>query len=203
MDDDILLWHVSFDIERPLVRTYVPMVPKNPMPGEDITIPRICFAPSIEDCFNAMVSDRMERGLETGRFLAFPFRVAKDDPFLKTPEDIGDMVPDAYWTKEHWYLKPVTLAGCLMEVDDYEDFEFFDACERHRPSAYKILMENGVSSEDLAEFDGWDMSEVLANVPPWLSCEIALRLNIHQLHAFEWFSYRELESPQVLKCLDA
>lgn len=45
MDDDILLWHVSFDIERPLIRTYVPLVPKNPMPGEDITIPRICFAP--------------------------------------------------------------------------------------------------------------------------------------------------------------
>lgn len=30
MDDDILLWHVSFDIERPLIRTYVHLVPKNP-----------------------------------------------------------------------------------------------------------------------------------------------------------------------------
>ena len=126
MDNDILLWHVLFDIERPLIRTYVPLVPKNPMPGEDITIPRICFAPSIEDCLNAMVADRVERGLEDGRFMAFPFRVAKDDPFLKTPDDIGDMVPDAYWTREHWYLKPVTLAGYLMQVDDFEDYEFYD-----------------------------------------------------------------------------
>lgn len=31
MDDDILLWYVSFDIERPLIRTYVPLVPKNPI----------------------------------------------------------------------------------------------------------------------------------------------------------------------------
>ena len=122
MDNDILLWHVSFDIERPPIRTYIPLVPKNPMPGEDITIPRICFAPSIEDCLNAMVADRVERGLEDGRFLAFSFRVAKDDPFLKTPEDIGDMVPDAYWTQEHWYLKPVTVAGYLMQVDDFDDY---------------------------------------------------------------------------------
>lgn len=45
MDDDILLWYVSFDIERPLIRTYVPLVPKNPMPGEDITIPQNLLCP--------------------------------------------------------------------------------------------------------------------------------------------------------------
>ena len=185
MDDDILLWRVSFDIERPLIRTYIPLVPKNPMPGEDITIPRICFAPSIEYCLNAMVADRVERGLEDGRFLAFPFRVAKDDPFLKTPEDIGDMVPDAYWTREHWYLKPVTLTGYLMQVDDFES---------HRPLIYKILLENGVSAEDLAEFDGWSTTEVLMSIPAWLGYEIALRLNIHQLHAFECLNYRSIES---------
>lgn len=96
MDDDILLWRVSFDIERPLIRTYIPLVPKNPMPGEDITIPRICFAPSVEDCLNAMVADRVERGLEDGRFMAFPFRVAKDDPFLKR-----------LMTSEIWSLTPI------------------------------------------------------------------------------------------------
>lgn len=69
------------------------------------------------------------------------------------------MVPDAYWTREHWYLKPVTLAGYLMQVDDFEDYEFYDAYESHRPLIYKILLENGVSSEDLAEFDGWSTTE--------------------------------------------
>ena len=54
------------------------------------------------------------------------------------------MVPDAYWTREHWYLKPVTLAGYLMQVDDFEDYEFYDAYESHRPLIYKILLENGV-----------------------------------------------------------
>lgn len=194
MDDDILLWHVSFDIERPPIRTYVPLVPKNPMLGENTTIPRICFAPSIKDCLNAMAADRVERGLEDGRFLAFPFRVAKDDPFLKTPDNIDDMVPDAYWTKEHWYLKPVTLSGCLMQIDDFNDYGFFDACESHRPLIYKILLENGFSSKELAEFDGWSTTEVLMSIPTWLGYEIALRLNIHQLHTFEWLSYHQVQS---------
>ena len=126
--------------------------------------------------------------------MAFPFRVAKDDPFLKTPEDIGDMVPDAYWTREHWYLKPVTLTGYLMQVDDFEDYEFYDAYESHRPLIYKILLENGVSAEDLAEFDGWSTTEGLMSIPAWLGYEIALRLNIHQLHAFECLNYRSIES---------
>lgn len=194
MDDKILLWHVSFDIDRPPIRTYTPLIPKYTMPGEDITIPRICFAPSIEDCLNAMAADRVERGLEDGRFLAFPFRVAKDDPFLKTPDNIDDMVPDAYWTKEHWYLKPVTLSGCLMQIDDFNDYGFVDACESHRPLIYKILLENGFSSKELAEFDGWSTTEVLMSIPTWLGYEIALRLNIHQLHTFEWLSYHQVQS---------
>ncbi len=82
-------------------------------------------------------------------------------------------------TREHWYLKPVTLAGYLMQVDDFEDYEFYDAYESHRPLIYKILLENGVSSKDLAEFDGWSTTEVLMSIPTWLGYEIGLRLNIH------------------------
>ena len=48
-----------------------------------------------------------------------------------------------------------------MQVDDFEDYEFYDAYESHRPLIYKILLENGVSSEDLAEFDGWSTTDVL------------------------------------------
>lgn len=194
MDDEILLWHVSFDISRPPIRTYTPLIPKNPMIGEDITIPRICFAPSIEDCLNSMVSDRVEQGLEDGLLLAFPFWVSKDDPYLKTPESIGDMVPDAYWTKEHWYLKPVTLFGCLMQIDDFEDYVFFDAYESHRPLIYKTMLEHGIPSEELAQYDDWSAVEILANVPTWLGYEIAMELNIHQLHTFERLNYHQVQN---------
>ena len=61
-------------------------------------------------------------------------------------------------------------------------------------AGHKILLENGVSSEDLAEFDGWSTTEVLMSIPTWLGYEIALRLNIHQLHAFECLNYRPIES---------
>ena len=194
MDDKILLWQVSFDIDRPLMRTYIPLIPKSPMLGEDTTIPRICFAPSIEDCLNAMVADRVEQGLRDGFLLAFPFWVSKNDPNLKTPEAIGDMVPDAYWTKEHWYLKPVTLSGRLMQIDDFEDYEFFDAYESHRSLIYKVLLEHGIPSEELKQYDNWSTTEVLANVPTWLGYEIAMKLNIHRVHTFEWLNYHQVQN---------
>lgn len=160
------------------------------MRGEDTKTPRICFAPSIEDCLNAIGEEYIINDLKDGLLLAFPFEVSLNDPFLRLPDKIADMVPDANWTREHWYLSPVTLSGHLIHVDDYSGYTFYDATEAHKPMIYQILQDNQFTDAQLREFEGCTPAEILANIPTWLSYEIALRLNLHELHAFEWLNYQ-------------
>lgn len=185
----LLLWHTSFDIEPPFTRTFVPRIPQNTLPGENANIPRICFAPSIEDCLNAMGERFIEDGKPGTPFLAFPFFVQRTDPALRTAQKIARWVPDAEWTNEHWYLRPLTLKGRLMRVNDFSDYTFYDAGEQHRSLIYKMLIEQHFSDEQLKEFDNFSPPEILANIPPWLCYEIARELGLCELHAFEWLDY--------------
>lgn len=163
------------------------------MPNENSNIPRICFAESIEDCLNAMPEEEVESGLENGLFWAFPFKVSANDPYLRTPEKLNNFVPDAYWTREHWYLQPITLVGRLMQVDDFYGYTFFDADETQRTAICEILKSNGFGPKEFDEFRHFTSAEILANIPIWLSYQIANKLGILEIHTFDYLSYHKVK----------
>lgn len=75
--------------------------------GEDSITPRICFAPSIALCLQAILGVPEYGTLIT----VYKFCIEDTDPSLVPPMElfITNKVPDALENQEYWYLKPVTL----------------------------------------------------------------------------------------------
>lgn len=105
-----------YDLQFPII----PKIPSTRMSREDGITPRICVAPTIEDCFTAMGMHRFLRCVES--FLHFDTPEEKEVyPFLLlsfsqfegyyTPSE--KEVPDVGVTNEHWLRKP----ACPETVD--------------------------------------------------------------------------------------
>lgn len=121
------LYHVSY---MP-VNSFYPRVPRNRLPNEDSVTPRICFAPSIEQCVNAKPypGDFIGYCLEDNQpcllfVYSFDYDPDRDD-FVISPEELSEArVYDALWSEEHWATAvPSNLEEHIYRVVDafYED----------------------------------------------------------------------------------
>lgn len=167
MNETKTLYRVSFDLDRPLVREYLPRVPSSRMMGEDSTIGRVCFADSIEHCLSAMPGNNWRHAFGIGqRLVAFPYTIDTDDFDLVTPEilDTEHLVPDAACTQEHWLLRPVTLKGILLRIDDFAWGNYYFAAEIHRDAVYNALRRHDIPLSVIDEFRTVPVFDLVNNV---------------------------------------
>lgn len=178
------MYHVSFDIEPPLTRTFEPRVPQYRCSEESSSIPRICFTPSVKHCFDAMPDAYLPEVMlqDPIPFVLFQFKCDEDDPALVRPEALQKTVPDAYWTQEHWYTKPVTLTGTLYNLYQYAYDNRLDAKQEHREAILKVLEPY---REKFHHFNRlWQLEQVddiLDHLSFMYKWEIADRLNLPML----------------------
>jgi hypothetical protein len=126
----MFLYHVSFDDwfgENELAegtKTFFPRVPRTCANDEDQETPRICLAPSVELCVQAMASG--SRDLRKGAKIAvYSVEIDDNDPYLRHPREIVDKVPDAIENREHWYLAPIVMSAQISVVEDFVAFNDF------------------------------------------------------------------------------
>lgn len=108
------LFHISLDTEN-LEKKFIPCIPECTGYGEDKEIPRICFAPSIEQCIQATHPEDYSVGQ---RFAVFELTVDDNDPYLVYPKELYDkeLVPDALENEEYWLTRPVNLTADILEI---------------------------------------------------------------------------------------
>ena len=111
----MILYHISYDAWQPLCKTFIPRIPESAIDVEDKTIPRICFAPSIEKAISA-VGCRFESDDELYVYELDTNQI----PWTKlmTPEELQEkqLVPDVQDTDEYWVLMPVELCAIKYKV---------------------------------------------------------------------------------------
>lgn len=184
------LWRVSpcFDSMSATTR-FVPRIPKNPIPGEDKTTPRVCFCDNIEHCLDAIAESDRQKILLDGQFFAYRFLVDTDDENLLRTDDIVDKVPDAHWTKEHWYLAPVFLIGVTMRIIAYGEYIEYGVDEAYRPMLCHFLKAEGLF---FPEMESMPVDEIFANIPSWVIEEIVQKENFVEIHRFDFLKIQKV-----------
>ena len=110
------LYHMSTKRDT-LVKHFVPRVPYSCADdiGEDITIPRVCFADSPEHCLQAIGFSK-----ELSNITLYEGEFDLCDPALYTPGYVQRYVKDAMADREYWYCKEITLTGKQYWVEHFE-----------------------------------------------------------------------------------
>lgn len=107
----VKLFHVS---ENPNLTIMTPRIPQNKLTKkgyENNTIGRVCFAPTIKDCIAAAPRGKVGELL----YVYTPVNVDQNYVYKPKPSE----VPDAKYTHEIWYLKPVAVKlACVIVVGD-------------------------------------------------------------------------------------
>lgn len=94
---------------------FSPKIPATAMCGEDLSTPRICGAPKVEDCITALgVTGTFRRCLNADPDAksyendgeAYPVLIAEFDDDLNWIEPTASQVPDVSVTHERWLLEP-------------------------------------------------------------------------------------------------
>ena len=181
----ISLWHVSADIDIPKEREFWPRIPKATAIGEEMLTPRICFAPKIEDCLNAIDETSLQQIKDQdGVFMAFHFLVDKHDKFLKSYQELAQDVPDADWTHEHWYLQPLILTGQRFRLVEYQDYKFYRQEHDCTDTLKSVLRNAGWREHQIEKLAKMPLQEAMNSIPYHLAMELADIAGIHELHGF-------------------
>lgn len=150
----MILYHVTPDIKS-YKKTFVPRIPEKTMPGEDKSIPRVCFSESIVGALRAIYYNpyTVEK---FGREIAV-YEIDTDDidpKFLKNWQELYDtqLVPDANLTKEWWVMCEIKAVAKVYEVISYKRFyAYYCLLETYREKCLtaikKYLIKNQLDSE--------------------------------------------------------
>ena len=124
------LYHVTFDLSEPDKKMFYPRVPKSAGLGEDKSLKRICLAPTVEECFQALPSDK--RHLAVGeKFRLYSIDLDDNDPNLIYPDEIfkKGYVPDALENHEYWYKECLCMDSVIGQIEDFDsNFELSWSC---------------------------------------------------------------------------
>ncbi len=179
----MVLYHVTFELDEPLEKTFRPRVPSwllnyDNTYGENDSIPRICFAPSVKLALQAInCCDELAKGRP---FIVYEFFVDENDENLIHPQELYEKgyVIDALENKEYWYLDSVTLGGKVCMIDDfyaYEDYAWsvikntqilwiannlmVKADEQYSP-----IIKSIIDSYEDKDFDSFDLYDDFQNI---------------------------------------
>lgn len=117
----MILYHVSDRIDREVEKKFIPKVPDS-VAGHDenTTIPRICFAPSVVKCIEAIgLNTDMQEYITVYQL---DTSTIDEDSYLVGPDKLthDGLVYDASENKEYWVLCPVTLKPMYYKILDAE-----------------------------------------------------------------------------------
>ncbi len=110
------LYHVSDRIDRQSEKQFIPRIPDTiAFNGEDRTHPRICFAPDVIKCLEAIGLDTNTQEYITVYELDTD---SIDSKFIVTPNQLkaDGLVYDACETQEYWVLCSVTLKPRYYQI---------------------------------------------------------------------------------------
>lgn len=104
-----MLYHTSLSAVP--VKQFIPTVPKARLTEEDNTIPRVCLSSTIKGCISGMPGGittlinfkLLEELLDIKPFLGLYIFKNLDEEKLIKPNVVSSFVPDAKYTREHWY----------------------------------------------------------------------------------------------------
>lgn len=148
-------------MSEPLTKEFVPRIPSNTIHGEDETIPRICFSDSIENCLNA-TEDKL---LDYDNMNTVPIIVWEMDFSLPNNNLVAwqelykkNLVPDAVFTHEYWFLEKLQLEGHLFEIHNIDDAisskkEVYVINEKYKEVVLDIFLDFGISLEEIQKYD--------------------------------------------------
>ncbi len=118
-------YHVSFSNENAGIKIFIPRIPESAGDGEDKNIARICLAPSVEKCIQAIEAG--SQVLKTGtEFTVYEAEIslASKKPIRPDELNLKGLVPDSMENEEYWYLSSLT-----MWAKRYKILSFFGYCD--------------------------------------------------------------------------
>lgn len=146
------LYHLSFDLDQPKTKTFIPRIPSGALEDEDKSIPRICLSRNILGCVNALSAfnrtdiDKNWDDKSTA-YKAVLYSIDIDD--IPSSALIGSvelyergLVADAIITQEHWCLSPITMKGTvvrLLEGPSEARAVLYSAKEKNRDFIYSVI----------------------------------------------------------------
>lgn len=157
----IKLYHISFDTAEPLEKEFTPKIPVNTIAGEDETIPRICLCDSIEGCINA-AEDRLwkfeDEDIATIIVWEKEFTLPNDRliGWQKLYED--NLVPDAIFTHEYWFLDKLQMSGTFYEILNVNNAisnkkEIYIIKPQYREKVFEILSDYSIDLKEIEKYD--------------------------------------------------
>lgn len=126
----MILYHVSVETSKD--GRFKPCIPILPIDGEDEEIERVCVSTSIEGCLSAIPDGGARlaelNASQRGFYRVFRIDTEKlgiSDELILTADYLYEenLVPDAYWTKEHWILTAFTVPSedsFLIQLMDWQ-----------------------------------------------------------------------------------
>lgn len=151
----MIYYHVSIGCDD-TIKTFTPRIPESVGGSEDISIPRICFAPTIEQCLCAIKDS--EELLADCDYEITVYSI--DTNTLKQNfidnNQVQQYVYDAFYTGEVWITEPLTLHGTHYSITylDTSPVVFIDENKRGNLSFDLIqLVEQGrIDAEIISRF---------------------------------------------------
>ena len=148
---DLLTLKIYFVSEKKNFTKLEPRIPQNNLTEEDIennNIPRVCFAPSIAQCLQAI---RVEKGKEYYVYVP-KGNLFKHKIYKCTPKE----VPDSHITDEYWCLDPIEIQVLYkIKVGDTlptSNFKYSDIVNYKVVEVYELEKANIL--EEFADFKG-------------------------------------------------
>lgn len=185
----MILYHVSADLDAPRIKTFEPRIPRYRAYQENDSIPRICFAPDVESCFTALPEDTILDINRQQRFVLYRLRCDPHDPNLLNFETVVKYVPDALYTREYWYTKPVQLRGKVMELVSPVEPSFMPlAQDSNREDIFEILSLYPKLNTDWLK--SLPTAELLPNLPPHIADRVADCLDLPVITCIDCVHYK-------------
>lgn len=181
----IKLYHISYDTSEPLDKEFIPKIPHNTVSGEDESVPRICFSDSIEGCINA-VEDQLGNYENEDRATIIVWEMEfllPNDKLIgwqKLYED--NLVPDAVFTHEYWFLDKLRMKGTLYEILDINDAisnkkEIYLIKPQYQETVLRVFSDYGADLKEIEKYDLYTLvNEWLPTVLPERMTDIIEKL---------------------------
>ena len=121
------LFHISPNGD---IKELTPRITNKPLKTENIIIPRVSAAPSIDNCFRAIGIGKLDWETVGKRtYYVYKLKLDKNHKVVKPPKKL---VPDQGYTDEHWILDPVpveVLGTITLSVDKTSGKIIFDTSD--------------------------------------------------------------------------
>jgi len=138
----MVLYHITYDLGQDEEHIFVPRIPEEKIEqDEDITIPRICFADTIENCIRAVNGYPRD---EANYIRVYELEVDPNDNDLMSWEElyINGYVNDVELTHEFWYLKPVKMKSRVYKITSFDVREFIVVAQELKTKIVSAIIDD-------------------------------------------------------------